>query len=267
MGDSLRPKELIIRKLERAESEGPSVKIPRLRDYEEDRSVRGVFKESSSRADQKTQGFISFKKLQGGIQENINPTENQMKGGSKTKARNATDGAFRWGARVLNVTPAEELVPGSSVPEISRAYEHVTGGSSESGPNALLDEETSEGTPSSALVGLELERPGVINRNYRELNATCVEAEKGGDPPIMEEDYNKLLQMGPWLASRITPRKSLRDGEDHGQYDVLIGFDLLQKTGLVSDLLQLVQESQGQWVEAPILPGWDYDLNQKANNP
>ncbi|PHJ18639.1 tf1 related [Cystoisospora suis] len=41
----------------------------------------------------------------------------------------------------------------------------------------------------------------------------------------------------------------------------------MKKTGLVSDLLQLVEESQGQWVEAPILPGWDYDLNQKANNP
>lgn len=49
-------------------------------------------------------------------------------------------------------------------------------------------------------------------------------------------------------------------------YDVLIGFDLLQKAGMVDEFLSLAKESQGQWVEAPLLPGWKYEEREEEDS-
>ncbi|PHJ17790.1 reverse [Cystoisospora suis] len=50
-------------------------------------------------------------------------------------------------------------------------------------------------------------------------------------------------------------------------YDVLIGFDILQKVGLVPETLRLVGHSRGQWVEGPVFPRWEYDQGEEIDNP
>ncbi|PHJ23282.1 hypothetical protein CSUI_002867 [Cystoisospora suis] len=44
------------------------------------------------------------------------------------------------------------------------------------------------------------------------------------------------------------------------------GSDFLQKANSVSEILALVSESEGQWVETPVIPGWEYEGERAAGD-
>lgn len=67
-------------------------------------------------------------RLLGGVQDHVRPSQDQMKGDTKTKtSQDTTDGAGRGKIQVLDTVPCQELVPRPRIIEVPRANEEMTG--------------------------------------------------------------------------------------------------------------------------------------------